>query len=138
MQIVSTALTFGKRGVNIMSYKISDTVENLLSLEDAELVQQLDKVRMCLGAFLSNIEINGVWTDIYEKSPDESGMYLVAIEDPGSDAQVVLTAWYDSHLPTALVPTPIKWTLLNEFYPFTYKLQDMIRYWKPFPLPPED
>lgn len=33
MQTVITVLTFGKRGVNIMSYKISD---------DAKLVQQLD------------------------------------------------------------------------------------------------
>mgnify|MGYP004653665513 FL=1 len=121
-----------------MSYKISDTVENLLSLDDAVLVTQVDAIRMCLSAFLSNIEIQGVWTDIYDRSPDESGVYLVAIEDPDSDARVVLTAWYNSHLPTELVPTPLKWVLLNEFYSLTNKLQDKIRYWKPIPLPPED
>lgn len=121
-----------------MSYKISDVVENLLSLDDANLIEQVDDIRMCLNAFLLNLETDGVWTDIYDRSPDESGVYLVALEDLDSDAQLVLAAWYNSYLPTALVPTPFKWTLLNEFYPLTNKLQDKIRYWKPFPLPPED
>ena len=93
---------------------------------------------MCLRAFQSNIEIDGIWTDIYDRSPDESGVYLAAIEDPDSEEQVVLPAWYNSNLPTKLVPTPFKWTLLNEFYPLTQSLQDKIRYWRSFPLPPED